>query len=97
MNSARVTDVWAGKCCCHLGCTGMSGVIVSGDNTVLINGLPSARMTDLVVGNCGHSGIIVSGSNTVTASNLAKSRLGDSVTGCTQGVIVTGSPDTMTY
>jgi uncharacterized Zn-binding protein involved in type VI secretion len=96
--NARLTDIWAGICCCHppIGCVGMTGPIVTASPNVIVNNLGQARLTDVVVGYCGHVGVIVTASSDVITNNLGTARLGDAVTGCTIGTIVTASPNTKT-
>jgi uncharacterized Zn-binding protein involved in type VI secretion len=73
----------------------VSGFIISGASTVLINGQPVARNTDMVIGSCGHTGIITSSSPVVLAEGLGVARIGDSVSGCIIGQIVTGSENVL--
>lgn len=96
LNSARLTDIGCGVCCCHGVCIPMCGIIITGSPDVFINNLPSARITDIVLGFCGHIGIIVTGSPDTYVNNLNKARITDLYVGCMIGVIVTGSPDTFT-
>jgi uncharacterized Zn-binding protein involved in type VI secretion len=93
--SARLTDIWAGICCCHppIPCIPMAGPIITGSPNDKSGGLSTARLTDTVIGYCGHPGIIVSASANCKANSLGKARIGDTVTGCTIGNIVTGSPN----
>jgi hypothetical protein len=94
-NSARVTDIWVGICCCHppAPCIPMAGPIIAGSPNDISGGLSQARLTDMVIGYCGHPGMIISASPNCKANGLGKARIGDSVTGCTIGVIATGSPN----
>lgn len=66
--SSRLGDIVVCNIC------GCSGAIVSGSPNVLVNNLPSARVTDATTGMCdvgaeccphGRSGTIVSGAPTV--------------------------------
>jgi len=90
---ARISDIWAGICCCHSGCKGMAGVIVTGSGNVITNGSRTARTADVVIGFCGHPGVIVTGSPKSIVNGRKMARVGDVVAGCTIGVIVTGSPN----
>lgn len=91
---ARLTDMWVGICCCHVDptCIGMSGRIITASPNAKSGGLNTARLTDMVIGNCGHCGTIVTASALNLTNGLGKARVGDQVTGCTIGKIVTGSP-----
>lgn len=93
--SARVTDLWAGICCCHTDptCIPMVGPIVTGSPNEKSGGLAQARLTDITIGYCGHPGIIVTASPNCKVNNLGSARIGDQVTGCNIGVIITGSPN----
>lgn len=91
---ARITDIWAGICCCHVDptCIGMAGPIITGSPNANSGGLSVGRLTDMVIGYCGHPGNIVTASTLNTTNALGKARIGDSVAGCTIGNIVTGNP-----
>ncbi len=93
-NNARLTDIWAGICVCHIPPVGMAGPIVTASDNVIINNLGAARLHDVVIGFCGHPGIIVAASNDVIINNRGAARIGDPVVGCTIGAIVTGSENT---
>lgn len=56
------------------------------------NGLSGARAGDLVIGYCGHIGFIATGSSLNLTNGLSKAVVGSQVTGCTIGVVITGSP-----
>jgi uncharacterized Zn-binding protein involved in type VI secretion len=65
------------------------GVLPPGAPTVLIGGLPAARMTDMCV--CvGPPDVIVKGSATVLISSLPAARMGDMT--AHGGTIVAGCP-----
>ncbi|MBN1177976.1 MAG: PAAR domain-containing protein [Anaerolineae bacterium] len=74
--------------------TAHGGTIVAGFPTVLIGGMPAARMTDMhacpmVTGVVPHvGGPIIQGSATVLIGNLPAARVGDQAT-------CTGPPDTI--
>lgn len=93
---ARLTDLFAGICCCHciICCIGMSGVVITASPNTNVNNLGTARLTDIVLGFCGHTGVIVSGSPNVQTNNLHNAHLTSSVVGCLIGTIITGSSDT---
>ena len=91
MLSARLGDTWAGVCCCHTGCVGMTGVIItSASRTEDLNSL-SARIGDLTIGACGHTGVICSGASKINIEGAISARKTDCVTGCNRGVVVTGA------
>ena len=96
--SARVTDEHRGicghgaPCCPH----SVVGTIVEGSPDTNINGLPAARLGDLVIHNCPHCGIgwVTSSSGTVNINGRGAARLGDVVTyPGGGGVITTASGD----
>ena len=90
-NVARITDMATGVCCCHDGCTGMIGFIITGASTISTEGEQNARIGDIVLGACGHIGVIVSGATTRTDEYSPLARIGDAVTGCLIMTIVTGA------
>lgn len=69
--------------------TSHGGVIISGCDSVLVNGLPVARIGDLH--NCPEHGLgtITTGSGSVTAGGAGVARIGD-MTSC-GAVIISGS------
>ena len=95
-NIARVTDEHKGICdhgdlCCPHNIT---GTITQGSPNVYINGLPVARLADMVEHNCPHCGIgwIVSSSSNINANGIGVAMLGDIVTyPGGSGVITTAS------
>lgn len=93
-NVSRISDIWTGICCCHSDptCISMSGRIITGSPNQGSGSLKTARITDMVIGNCGHYGIIVTGSSTNKSNGLGKATVGSLVTGCTIGIVVTGNP-----
>lgn len=93
-SSARLTDIWAGICCCHppIPCIGMAGPIITSSTDDQSGNLGTARLTDMTIGYCGHPGIIVTSAPGCRANSLGKARIGDSVVGCNIGTIVTGNP-----
>jgi uncharacterized Zn-binding protein involved in type VI secretion len=82
--------------------TNFGGTIVNGAATVLINGLPAARVNDMIVTprfvfpiNCV-GGPIIGGATTVLIAGMPAARVGDiAVTACGPEVIVTGSPNVL--
>lgn len=91
--TARTGDIGVGICCCHppIPCIGMSGIVISGATTSIVEGSPPARCADLVLGGCGHVGVIISCSSTKVSEGLGTARSGDGFSGCFSGVIVTGA------
>jgi len=83
-----VTHIAVGTCRCRGTRKKWLWVIVTGAATVMAEGLPVARQTDIVVGCC--VGVIVVKSITTTAMGLPTARIGDSVRGSPIATIVTG-------
>lgn len=92
---ARTGDMAVGICVGHKSPISTIGYIMSTCSVVLVNGLPIARMSEMVLTVCGHLGYIVSGSPTVTAQGVSVARIGDSVSGIFSGVIVGGSSNVL--
>lgn len=90
-SNARLADIWAGVCVCHVPPVGMAGPIVTSASTVFADGRGKARFGDITIGYCGHPGVIVTYSSTTTVEGSPDARLTDAVVGCNVGVIVTGS------
>jgi uncharacterized Zn-binding protein involved in type VI secretion len=89
---ARMSDTGMGNDTCHDDTeVGVSGTIIQGAGSVIVNGLPVARMSDIVMRDDGHFGIIISGSGTVIAGGLPVARIGDDFIGCFSGTIINGS------
>ncbi len=91
---ARLTDLFAGVCVCHLTPIPMTGTITTSSGDVNSNELGVARLGDIVVGACGHTGVISSASDIVKINEIGVARIDDTVTGCLVGTIVSGSDDT---
>lgn len=92
-NDSRISDIGVGICCCHCPacCIGMSGHLITGASTVIYEGMPTSRLTDIVLGFCGHTGTMVTSSTTVIVEGLGTVRIGDNFEGCFTGVLVTGA------
>lgn len=89
---SRLTDSGVGDDKCHSDTKkGVSGIIVSGSGNVITNGLPTARLTDIVLRSDGHSGTIVGGAGKSLANGLPIARIGDPFVGCFTGTLVGGS------
>ncbi len=87
---ARLGDSTEGSCVFH---GGVSGVITSAASTTLVNGIPVARLGDVVTAACGHVGIISSASSSAYAEGVPIARLGDAVSGTYNATIVSSSND----
>jgi uncharacterized Zn-binding protein involved in type VI secretion len=82
--------------------TNFGGTIVNGAATVLINGLPAARVSDMIVTprfvfpiTCV-GGPIIGGAATVFIGGLPAARVGDiAITACGPEVIAAGSPNVL--
>jgi uncharacterized Zn-binding protein involved in type VI secretion len=92
-----MSDMGLGIDGCHSGDdkVGVTGIIIQGAASVMANGLPVARMGDIVMRSDGHSGIIIQGAATVIVNGLPVARMGDEFTGCFTGIIIGGSPNVM--
>jgi uncharacterized Zn-binding protein involved in type VI secretion len=73
----------------------MTGVVISGSPDIFIDGLPAARMGDLMQGLCGHFGTIVTGALDTFSNGIPAARLGDITQGCLLVTIISGSSDTL--
>jgi uncharacterized Zn-binding protein involved in type VI secretion len=92
---ARLGDTGIGDDTCHDSTKhDVSGVIIQGAENVVVNGLPVARMGDIVMRGDGHYGVIVGGSGTVVASGLPVVRMSEEFFGCFTGTIIDGSGNT---
>lgn len=93
---ARVGDVCVGTCAGHPPSPPipMSGKILTGSGTTMIEGKPVARVGDTVMGDCGHTGTIVKGSSATVADGKPVARIGDSVSGVFTATIVAGASKT---
>ena len=96
--TAYLTSIGVGTCCCHNDpkCRPKTGMIITGSPNKTTNGLPNARLGDLFLGTCGHTSIMVGGSPNTFVNGLPQCRTGDPFSGCIVGVIVTGSPNSIT-
>jgi uncharacterized Zn-binding protein involved in type VI secretion len=87
-----MSDTGIGDDTCHDDTkVGVSGTIIQGAGSVMVNGLPVARMSDYVMRDDGHFGIIISGSGTVIAEGLPVARISDTFVGCFTGTIIQGA------
>ena len=89
---ARMSDTGFGDDTCHQDTkVGVTGIIIQGAATVMANGLPVARMSDIVMRGDGHVGIIIGGSSTVMANGLPVARMSEDFVGCFTGIIIGGA------
>lgn len=90
--ASRIGDMHVCPAVCPGPAPHVGGPIVSGEATVIIVGMPAARMGDSAVCACA-SDSIAKGSATVTIGGKAAARIGDS---CSHGgAIVVGAPTVM--
>ena len=89
---ARMGDITYGICTAHSPSPiTVTGMIISSQMRVLVNGMPAATMIDMVIGTCGHTGTIISGSGTVLIGGLPAARLTDTFVGSYSGTIISSS------
>ena len=95
--AATLTSVGVGQCCCHHDptCIDITAIVISGSPDIFINGLPAARMGDLMQGTCGHFGTIITGALDTFQNGIPAARLGDITQGCVLVTLVSGSLDTL--
>jgi uncharacterized Zn-binding protein involved in type VI secretion len=68
----------------------MTGQILTGASTVIVNGVPVSILNSIVQGSCGHIGTLITTSKNI-AQSLPIGRLGDSFQGIFTGSVITGS------
>jgi uncharacterized Zn-binding protein involved in type VI secretion len=91
-----MSDTGIGDDSCHSSTKhGVTGIIIQGASNVMVNGLPVARMSDIVIRGDGHSGIIIGGSSTVMANGLPVARMSEEFVGCFTGIIIGGASNVM--
>lgn len=91
MSIARMGDSAQGYCAiCE--CV-MTGVIILGSSNTIVNGMPIARMNDIVQGSCGHIGILL-GTTKHIVNGLPMAIIGSQFQGVFSGSIITGSHNT---
>lgn len=69
----------------------VTGLVINGASNVFVNGLPAARMGDIVMYGDGHTGTIVGGAGSVIGNSLPLARIGDPFVGCFTGILIEGS------
>ena len=90
----RLMDIGVGICTAEVIPHSTTGKVITSQSTVLVNGRPCARLTDMVITDCGGVGIIISGNNTTLIQGLPMSRLTSVFVGTFTGTIITGSDNT---
>lgn len=89
---SRLTDTGLGDDDCHSTTKkDVTGDINTGSSNVITNGLPTARLGDIVLRGDGHSGTIVGGAGKSLANGLPIARIGDPFVGCFTGILIDGS------
>lgn len=89
---ARLGDIGQGTCTAHPpNIHYTTGKIITSQSNVMINGLPCARMTDMVVTDCGGVGIIISGSTNILVQGLPIATMLSTFVGTFTGTIIGGS------
>lgn len=88
---ARIGDVCMGICFGHFPPIPMSGKIITGSVTTIVEGRPVARMGDVVMADCNHTGTIVKGSSAASIDGRPVARIGDDVAGVFTAKIITGA------
>ena len=95
--AARMLDIGFGDDTCHSSTKkDRTGFIIQGAANVFVNGLPVARMLDIVMRGDGHSGVLIQGSPTVITNGLPTARMLDVFVGCFTGVLIQGSGNVFT-
>lgn len=90
---ARINDTGIAYCpSCE---TTVSGRIITGNTTVLVNGQPISYMNCTFQGSCGHTASIIATSKNLT-NGQPISCMNDRVEGSINGSIITGSSNVMT-
>jgi uncharacterized Zn-binding protein involved in type VI secretion len=87
---SKIGDIATGTCYAHKSPRSVTGVISTGDGTVVSDNIATACVGDTVVFNCGHTGVIVTGINNCTINNKAIAHIGSSVVGPMIATVVTG-------
>jgi len=84
-------SIGIGICNCHEDPIHICGIIITGSNLKLVNGLQSGKIFDLVMANCGHIGMLITGSQSVLCEGIGQATMGSVFLGCFNGIIATGS------
>ncbi len=92
---ARVGDTTFGICYGHQYPITVTGTIISGDTTIITEGMPTARVGDKVMASCGHTGTIISGGYRHICSGFPVARLGDKVAGTYTATIISSATRTI--
>jgi len=88
---SRLIDQGYGVDDCHSTPKTGTGIIIQGSANVVTNGLPTARLMDIVMFGDGHTGTIVGGAAKTLANALPVARIGDPFVGCFTGTLIEGS------
>lgn len=96
MPLVRVGDVCIGVCSAHRRPKVVVITMISGEPTVITNGLPTGDLSAVGIASCGHPVVVGSCSFKTITAGKGVFRLGDSaiITGGT-AVAVSGSADTL--
>lgn len=88
MQVSKINDIGMGYCpsCEHT----VSGKIITGNATVIVNGQALAYMNCVFQGSCGHTSRIIASSKNLT-SGQPISRMNDTIIGAINGSIKSGS------
>lgn len=90
--ATRLLDIGIGVCTAHPPVIHSTvGFVISSQMTVLVNGLPAAKMLDMVITACGGVGYIVGGSSKVLVQGLPMTNMMTQFVGTFTGTIVGGS------
>lgn len=92
---ARLNDTTHGVCSEH---GPIKGKIITSSSTTLINNRGVARIGDTVQADCGHTGIIITGSDAFIENKQLRNiaRVSSKFEGIYSGIVISGSPDTLT-
>jgi len=95
---SRIGDIGIGTCYHpdHETPINTTGIILNGSGNVTCNSQGVSRVGDIILSSCGHVGIIISGSSTVLTNNMNTARVSSMFTGHFEGIIITGSGNTLT-
>lgn len=92
---ARVGDTTYGVCYGHKYPIVVTGKIISGETSIITEGMPTARVGDTVMADCGHTGKIISGGYRHICSGFPIARLGDKVVGTYIATIISSAVTTL--
>lgn len=84
-----------GICPCHRSPQDYITTLVTGAETVNVNGVAAAQVGSLGVSTCGHMTVALTGSESVFAEGKQVHRLGDQGVNCGNYTLIEGSPNTL--